>query len=161
MSIKSRFRATWTAFSIGVDITITNPEVLVVIVPMFTFFSLSREEKGPLLMYKTRWVQKAVLLSGMSCVQIINKGSLLIIVNDYTVCVCLRVRVRVFLGVIKCGCEATFLIITQNGQFLKGTWRATPLSLSRELWPPPGLWQNYNCTIGHWNVNAGSLFFCS
>lgn len=29
----------------------------------------------------------------------------------------------------------------------------------RELWPPPGLSENYNCTIGHWNVNAGSLFF--
>lgn len=42
--MNSRFRATTpTAFSIGVNITITNPDVIVVVI-MFTFFL---QEEGP------------------------------------------------------------------------------------------------------------------
>lgn len=68
--MNSRFRATTpTAFSIGVNITITNPDVIVVVI-MFTFFL--QEEKGPLLTVKKKDEKKTVALSGMVCVQGIN-----------------------------------------------------------------------------------------
>lgn len=84
-------RRTPTAFSIGVNITITNPDVIVVVI-MFTFFL--REEKGPLLTVKKKKIgdekKKKLLHCQVWCVfkvlMIINKG-LLIIVNDLCMCV--------------------------------------------------------------------------
>lgn len=63
--MNSRFRTTPTAFSIGVNITITNPDVIVVVI-MFTFFL--REEKGPLLLYKKLDDKKTVALLDVLCV---------------------------------------------------------------------------------------------
>ena len=74
--MNSRFRATTpTAFSIGVNITITNPDVIVVVV-MFTFF-LARRRKGPtftvqIMIDDEKKNKKTVALSGMVCVQGIN-----------------------------------------------------------------------------------------
>lgn len=90
--MNSRFRTTPTAFSIGVNITITNPDVIVVVI-MFTFFL--REEKGPLLLYKKLDDKKKLLHCWMCCVfkvlMIINKG-LLIIVNGLCMYVCRAVK---------------------------------------------------------------------